>query len=79
MPAVPAGAYMKFVGLVQMAGNYCKKNYYIDWNQNPMSQSCQSGQGGCGSGFRVNPAPIIVGQDAYTIVVPNCQCAAATS
>ena len=72
-PYDKAGAYMKLVGFIQMAGNYCKKNYYIDWDQNLISQNCQSGQGGCGGAFRVNPPPIIVGQDAYTMIVPNCQ------
>ena len=69
------GAYMKFVSCIQMAGDYCQKNYYVDWKQNPISQNCQSGQGGCGAAFRVNPPPIIVGEDAYTMIVPNCQCA----
>ncbi len=31
-------------------------------------------RGGCGMRFRVNPPPIIVGQDAYTMIVANCQC-----
>jgi hypothetical protein len=72
------GAYMKLVGFIQMAGNYCKKNFYIDWEQKPISQSCQSGQGWCGAAFRVNPPPIIVGQDAYTMIVPDCQCIGAS-
>lgn len=74
-PYDKAGAYMKLVGFVQMAGNYCKKNYYVDWNQHPISQTCQSGSGGCNAAFRVDPPPIIVGQDAYTMIVPNCRCA----
>ena len=74
-PIDKPGAYMKFISYIQMAGNYCQKSFYIDWNQKPISQSCQSGQGGCGGAFRVNPPRIIAGQDAYTMIVPNCQCA----
>jgi hypothetical protein len=69
------GAYMKFVAYVGLAGNYCQKQFYIDWSQNLIGQECVSGAGGCsGGGFLVKPPPIVVGQSAYTLIVPNCRC-----
>ena len=69
------GCLIKLVGFIKMAGNYCQKTYYIDFNQNVLSHLCLSGKGSCAApGFRVNPPPVIDGQNAYVLIVPNCQC-----
>lgn len=71
------GAYMKFVSYIKMAGNYCKKSFYIDWNQIQQSQTCQSGTGTCSeTPFLISPPPIVTGRSAYTLLVPNCTCPA---
>ncbi len=73
---VPAG-YAKWVGFVKMAGKYCRRTFLIDLNLQPVgTPQCISGRGSCAVAFRVNPpvpAPVI-GQNAYVIVTPNCQC-----
>ena len=67
--------YSKLIGYIAMAGNYCQKTYFIDLNQSPTNQTCQSGIGSCASPFKVTPPPISPGaNNAYVLVIPNCQC-----
>jgi hypothetical protein len=67
--------YLKLLGFLQLAGDYCAKTFYVDASANPIgSPTCLSGHGVCGSHFKVNPPPFVPGQNAYTLIVPNCQC-----
>jgi len=73
--------YLKAIGYVAMAGNYCKKTFLIDYNQNPLNQFCVSGHGSCADPFKLTPPPLdpgelplAPGKNAYIEVVPNCQC-----
>lgn len=68
--------YSKLISYVMMAGNYCQKNYWLDFNLNVVNQQCISGNGACGQPFKVVPPAIPDGftQNAYTLIIPNCQC-----
>jgi hypothetical protein len=66
--------YSKLIGYIAMAGNYCQKTYYLDYNLNLLNQNCVSGIGSCAAPFKVTPPPITPGTDAYVLIVPNCQC-----
>ncbi|HZV36156.1 MAG TPA: hypothetical protein VFB72_16385 [Verrucomicrobiae bacterium] len=66
--------YQKLIGYIAMAGNYCQRNFFIDYNQNLLNQNCVSGSGACNAPFKVTPPPITPGENAYVLIVPNCQC-----
>jgi hypothetical protein len=70
------GWYMKLIGYIQMAGNYCEKSYYLDLHPgDPASPpTCISGTGGCRDPFKVIPPPLIYNQPGYKLIIPNCQC-----
>jgi hypothetical protein len=69
------GFLMKLVGYIQLAGNYCEKTFYLDLTPAPVGNpTCVSGQGGCGAPITVLPPPQIPGQNAYKLIIPNCQC-----
>ncbi|MDB6064955.1 MAG: hypothetical protein JWR26_1163 [Pedosphaera sp.] len=69
------GWYMKLVGFIQMAGNYCEKSYYVDLQPAAVGiPTCVSGQGGCGAPFKLVPPPLVSGQNGYKVIVPNCRC-----
>ena len=65
---------MKMIGYVAMAGNYCEKTFLIDNNQNLLDENCESGAGSCSATFEVTAPPLTPGQNAYVVIVPNCQC-----
>jgi hypothetical protein len=69
--------YMKTIGHVAMAGNYCRKTFVFDPSFNVLNQNCLSGIGSCASTFIVTPPPLVAGQNAVVLIVPNCQCNAA--
>lgn len=66
--------YLKLIGYVAMAGSYCLKTTILDWNMNVLNTKCQSGTGSCASASKITPPPLTVGQNAYTLFEPNCQC-----
>lgn len=66
--------YAKLIGYIAMAGNYCQKTYVIDYNQNLLLEKCLSGTGSCATPFKVIPPPLVPGEDAYVLIIPNCQC-----
>jgi hypothetical protein len=65
---------IKLKSVIAMAGNYCEKTFAIDDDLNGLGQTCQSGQGQCSAPFNVNPGPLSLSQNSYTLIVPNCQC-----
>ena len=67
-------SYLKMIGYVAMAGNYCQKTFIIDYHQTVLDEQCQSGTGSCASTFKVTPPAITPGRNAYVLIVPNCQC-----
>jgi hypothetical protein len=67
-------AYSKLISYIAMAGNYCQKTLYFDYNNNLINQTCLNGVGACGSTFEVTPPPLSDGQNTVVIIVPNCQC-----
>lgn len=73
--------YLKAIGYVAMAGNYCKKIITLDYAQNVTIDVCFSGRGSCADSFVVTPPPLTAnqlpiapGQDTYVTITPNCQC-----
>jgi hypothetical protein len=66
--------YMKAIGYFAMAGKYCQQTYLVDYNDNPINNTCFSGNGTCGNQFQVTPPPLVLGQNAYVLITPNCQC-----
>jgi hypothetical protein len=66
--------YSKLIGYIAMAGNYCQKNFFIDYDQNVLDQTCQNGVGSCSNPFKITPPPLVVGRDTYVLVMPNCRC-----
>jgi hypothetical protein len=68
--------YTKWVGFIKLAGKYCRKTFLIDYNQRPIGNpTCQSGLGSCATYFKIIPPPLTLGQNAYVLIQPNCQCA----
>lgn len=68
--------YSKLISYIAMTGNYCQKNVFLDYEQNILDQTCQSGIGSCANPFKIIPPPIFPGENAYVMLVPNCQCGA---
>jgi hypothetical protein len=66
--------YMKCIGYVAMAGNYCEKTFIIDPGFNVLNETCASGVGSCSNEFTVTPPALTPGQNAYVTITPNCQC-----
>ena len=75
-----SGLLAKLFGWFQLAGNYCLKSYYVDANTGqPIGiPGCQSGQGACGSAFKVSPPPVVPDENGYVLMkVLNCVCGGA--
>jgi hypothetical protein len=66
--------YMKTIGHVAMAGNYCQKTFFVDANGDVLDQNCVSGVGSCKNPFIVQPPGLVPGKNAYVLIVPNCVC-----
>jgi hypothetical protein len=66
--------YMKCIGYMAMAGNYCQKIFILDDNQNVLNETCLSGVGSCANQFTVTPPALTPGQNAYVTITPNCVC-----
>jgi hypothetical protein len=69
------GYFLKLVGWFALQGNYCEKTFYVDPAAAPVgTPGCVSGSGGCSGSIRIDPPPYMAGENAYKLIVPNCQC-----
>jgi len=70
----------KLMSWIAVAGDYCRRDFEVDLNANPVTPpTCVSGVGSCAAIFQVTAPPgVAIGVNKYTLIIPDCQCGAPT-